>query len=426
MMEPVIEIRNVKKKYRRGEIGGQTLQNEIKSWWAKKRGKEDPNTKIGDVYLKNETFYALDGIDLTVYPGERIGIIGRNGAGKSTLLKLICRITEPTDGIIDLYGTVTSMLEVGTGFNGELTGRENIYLNGAILGMTKREIDRKIGDIVAFSEIEDFIDTPVKRYSSGMYVKLAFAVAAHLDSDIIIMDEVLAVGDMAFQKKCLKKMRKAATEEGRAVLYVSHNMNTIRSLCSRCIVLDEGKIIYDGEVDHAISLYLGTEDAKQTLFTFNQDYRPYDESLRANKRLELLTLKVENRDGAVFHPSDKELLTVELEAFMPFERVGFRLEFWYQDGTKVGSMLSSTFVALEKGKNTVQIEMDPAHLTGGQYSADLVVYQFDEDGTEDILDGVYPGVIFQIEDQLHVDTHLDWHHQYWGHIHLHDIGVIRK
>ncbi len=260
--EVSINIKDVKKQYKLGQIGGGTLQGELQSWWARKRGKEDPNTRIGQKErIKGSTFMALNGIDLTVYKGEALGIIGRNGAGKSTLLKLLSRITAPTEGEIDIYGRISSMLEVGTGFNGEMTGRENIYLNGAILGMTKAEIDSKMEDIIEFSEVREFIDTPVKRYSSGMYVKLAFSVAAHLDSEIMIMDEVLAVGDMAFQKKCLDRMREAANKEGRTVLYVSHNMNTIRQLCDRCIVMDQGKIIYDGEVEEAVKKYLGIPDA---------------------------------------------------------------------------------------------------------------------------------------------------------------------
>ena len=198
--EVAIQVTDVKKQYVLGQIGGGSLQRELQSWWAKKRGKEDPNTRIGQKErIKGSTFMALNGIDLTVYKGEALGIIGRNGAGKSTLLKLLSRVTAPTEGEIDIYGRITSMLEVGTGFNGQMTGRENIYMNGAILGMSKAEIDSKMDDIIEFSEVRDFIDTPVKRYSSGMYVKLAFSVAAHLDSEIMIMDEVLAVGDMAFQ-----------------------------------------------------------------------------------------------------------------------------------------------------------------------------------------------------------------------------------
>ena len=224
-----IRISGVKKMYRLGQIGGGTLTADLQSWWARIRGKEDPNTMVGtEQRLKGQSFMALNGVDLTVYKGEALGIIGTNGAGKSTLLKLLSRVTAPSEGEIEINGRIASMLEVGTGFHGEMTGRENVYLNGAILGMTKAEIDAKMDQIIEFSEIGDFIDTPVKRYSSGMYVKLAFSVAAHLDSEIMIMDEVLAVGDMAFQKKCLDKMRDAATVQGKTVLYVSHNMNTIR------------------------------------------------------------------------------------------------------------------------------------------------------------------------------------------------------
>ena len=196
-----------------------------------------------------EIFLVLDDVSFEVSKGECVGIIGHNGAGKSTLLKLISRITAPTSGDIWMNGRVASMLEVDTEFHGELTGRENIYMNGAILGMKKKEIDEKMEDIIEFSECRQFIDTPVKRYSSVMYVKLAFSVAAHLDSEIMIMDEVLAVGDINFQQKCLEKMRSVATEEGRTILYVSHNMSTIRTLCNRCMVLDHGKLNFDGDAE---------------------------------------------------------------------------------------------------------------------------------------------------------------------------------
>ena len=254
-----IRISGLKKEYRLGMIGSGTLQKDLQSWWARVRGKEDPNSIIGSnsrERIIGERLLALNGIDLTVRRGETLGIIGKNGAGKSTLLKVLARITSPSAGMVELFGRVTSMLEVGTGFHGEMTGRENIYMNGAILGMSRAEIDEAMEDIIEFSEIRDFIDTPVKRYSSGMYVKLAFSVAAHLKGEIMIMDEVLAVGDMAFQAKCLEAMRRAATEEGRAVLYVSHNMNTIRRLCNRCIVMDEGRIIFDGNTEEAIALYM--------------------------------------------------------------------------------------------------------------------------------------------------------------------------
>ena len=258
-MDTILKVKEVSKEYRLGAIGGRTLREELQSWWALKRHKEDPNSKIGSKVIgtNNQMFKALDNVSFDVERGEALGIIGHNGAGKSTLLKLISRVTAPTNGNIYLNGTIASMLEVGTGFHPELTGRENVYLNGAILGMTTAEINSKFDAIVEFSELEKFIDTPVKRYSSGMYVKLAFSVAANLNSDIMIMDEVLAVGDVDFQKKCLGRMSEAASHEDRTVLYVSHNISTVRALCTRCLVLDHGKVSYLGDVETGISKYLG-------------------------------------------------------------------------------------------------------------------------------------------------------------------------
>ncbi len=253
----VIKAEHLTKEYRLGAIGNGTLRRDLQSWYARKRGREDPNRRIGArQYTKGDSFLALDDVNITINRGERVGIIGSNGAGKSTFLKILSRVTSPTSGSVMFRGRIASMLEVGTGFHPELTGRENIYLNGAILGMSKSEVTSKIDEIISFSECEKFIDTPVKRYSSGMFVKLAFSVAAHLDAEIMIMDEVLAVGDMKFQQKCVQKMRRLAQDENRTVLYVSHNMNTIRELCSRCIVLDHGKKVFDGDVDPAVNLYL--------------------------------------------------------------------------------------------------------------------------------------------------------------------------
>ena len=259
--EIMLKVENVSKVYKLGEIGGTTLRDELQRVHAKIWKKEDPTKKIGAKnYNKGEKFKALDNVSFEVKKGERIGIIGHNGAGKSTLLKLISRVTGPTEGNIYLNGRVASMLEVGTGFNPELTGRENIYVNGAILGMTKKEIDAKMEDIIEFSEVRQFIDTPVKRYSSGMYVKLAFSVAAHLDSEIMIMDEVLAVGDVSFQKKCISKMKQVSEENDRTILYVSHNMSTIRELCERVVVLHSGKIVFDGGVEEGINRYLSSKE----------------------------------------------------------------------------------------------------------------------------------------------------------------------
>ena len=423
--EPIIEIAGLRKRYRLGQIGSGTLQGDIKEWHERRRAKRE-GADGSDELRVGEEFYALDGIDLTVYKGEALGIIGKNGAGKSTLLKILSRITAPTEGEVDLYGRVASMLEVGTGFHGEMTGRENIYLNGAILGMTRREIDEKMEDIIEFSEVREFIDTPVKRYSSGMYVKLGFSVAAHLDSEIMIMDEVLAVGDMAFQHKCLDKMRQAARQDGRTVLYVSHNMNTIKRLCDRCIVLDEGRIVFDGDVDRAIAIYLGGGDTLlRTYYEYDAGYRPYDSSLRLNKRLNIDSLEILGKDAPIFGGGEPVDIELACTAYRRLEQVGFRFEFWSQDGTKIATMLSGGFVDLVEGANRVRVRMDLSHLTTGQYSADLVAYLHDEEGSEDILDGVYPGVVFDVVVALSDVEHLDWNHRYWGAIHLHDLEIVQ-
>ena len=252
-----IKVENLSKYYRLGVINNGTLFRDIQSWWARVRGKEDPHAKIGSKYDPTaEGFWALKDLNFEIKKGERVGIIGHNGAGKSTLLKLLSQITSPTEGSIKINGKIASLLEVGTGFHPEMTGRENIYMNGAILGMTHEEIDKKVNDIIEFSEIGEHIDTPVKRYSSGMYVRLAFAVAAHLDSDILIADEVLAVGDAAFQKKALGKMNELSSGQGRTVLFVSHNMAQIKNLCNKGIVLEHGKIILKGKIDDCINYYL--------------------------------------------------------------------------------------------------------------------------------------------------------------------------
>lgn len=260
-MEIVIKVEEVSKQYRLGKVGTGTLSHDLNRWWHRIRGKEDPYLKIGETNDRNtkgnsEYVWALQDISFDVGQGEVVGIIGRNGAGKSTLLKILSRTTGPTTGNVKLRGRVASLLEVGTGFHPELTGRENIYLNGAILGMTKREIAKKFDEIVDFSGVERYIDTPVKRYSSGMYVRLAFAVAAHLESEILIVDEVLAVGDAEFQKKCLGKMGDVSKGEGRTVLFVSHNMQSIANLCGKGILMEYGSISMIGQTHDVIRKYL--------------------------------------------------------------------------------------------------------------------------------------------------------------------------
>ena len=280
MAELVIKVENLSKAYQIGQIGSGTLSRDIDRFWQTRiLGKEDPFLKIGEINDRSikatsNIVWSLKDINFEIKQGDAVGIIGKNGAGKSTLLKLLSRVTSPTTGEIKVKGRIASLLEVGTGFHPELSGRENIYLNGAILGMRKKEITRKLEEIIDFSGVERYIDTPVKRYSSGMYVRLAFAVAAHLESEILIVDEVLAVGDAEFQKKCLGKMGDISKGEGRTVLFVSHNMSAVKSLCNSGIVLGNGMMGFSGKVNESVDFYLNSRaDASKSNYYENLSYK---------------------------------------------------------------------------------------------------------------------------------------------------------
>ncbi len=257
MADTIIKIENVSKRYKLGTISTGTLSHDLKRWWQRKRGKEDEYLRV-DEEAANGEYWALKGVDFEIKAGDAVGIIGRNGAGKSTLLKILSRVTAPTRGAVKIGGRIASLLEVGTGFHPELTGRENIFMNGAIMGMTKAEIRSKLDEIIDFSGVEQYIDTPVKRYSSGMYVRLAFAVAAHLESEILIVDEVLAVGDVEFQKKCLGKMGDVSRKEGRTVLFVSHHLSTVKDLCHTGILLNKGQVHFIGTSNEAVNRFLAS------------------------------------------------------------------------------------------------------------------------------------------------------------------------
>lgn len=416
-----IKIENLKKQYRLGAIGGQTLNAELQSWWARKRGKEDPNSKIGsDATNYGEVFWALDGINLEVKKGEALGIIGRNGAGKSTLLKILSRVTAPTEGDIWIDGRVSSMLEVGTGFHGELTGRENIYMNGAILGMSKKEVDRKMESIIDFSECGQFIDTPVKRYSSGMYVKLAFAVASHLEAEIIIMDEVLAVGDMAFQKKCLTKMGEEA-HEGRTVLYVSHNMATIRNLCSRCIVLDKGSLIFDGNVEDAIAVYMKSSEGEMKCIYDQKDSKR--KILDYGKAIELDKFTFLNKDYPIFETEEKMKIGVDWHTKRSVENVRARIEIFYADGMVAGMTESGPFAsAVGEESNTTMFEVNLSNLAGGTYYMRFSVFTLNSMGVHTGLDDIMGKIYFKVIDTVSGRTR--WLRQYWGSVRFDDIKVI--
>ncbi len=392
MSDLMIKVDNVTKEYRLGAIGGTTLREELQRRRAKRKHLEDPTLKIGQTRAdSNECFMALNGVSFEVKKGEAVGIIGHNGAGKSTLLKLITRITAQTSGDIYLNGRVASMLEVGTGFHPELTGRENVYLNGAILGMTKKEIDAKMEDIIEFSEVRQFIDTPVKRYSSGMYVKLAFSVAAHLDSEILIMDEVLAVGDVAFQNKCIKKMREVA-DSGRTILYVSHNMNTIRKLCDKCIVLNAGKISYIGDIERAIAIYLDQSEFSRANVINLAECKRYGEPTGVvhMNRAELI-----GKENSGFTFGEKMTLKLRWDCTKELASLLLRIHIKLSDGTSLGVVYGTPMQAVE-GVNEKVFSVDIGQLVPGRYSATLILYECDEQGVELRHECVEPAFTFEV------------------------------
>lgn len=422
MNETAVKIENVKKQYKLGIIGGRTLNAELQSWWARKRGKEDPNLHIGQSYdTTGDTFWALNGINLEIKKGEALGIIGSNGAGKSTLLKILSRVTAPTEGNIWIDGRVASMLEVGTGFHGELTGRENIYMNGAILGMTKKEVDKKIESIINFSECRQFIDTPVKRYSSGMYVKLAFAVASHLDAEIMIMDEVLAVGDMNFQKKCLDKMSDAANNEKKTVLYVSHNMTTIQNLCTTCIVLDKGKVIFNGNVDDAIQIYMRCSRGELVSHYDFTSFKRANWELGQKCFIRYLTFL--NKESAIFNSSDPIVIEIEWEAYVDLTDIKFLMSLRRADGTAIG--LSESDIMLSQAKKGLHVSkccLDISNIAEGMYFLYFDISQINHIMQVHELDqtGKIPIEVINTDESV-----ISWESRYFGSIRLNHL-IMQK
>ena len=415
MDEIAIKIEHVSKEYRLGAIGGGTQRGDLQSWWARVRGREDPNSKIGSGEKHiGERFLALDDISFEVRKGEALGIIGHNGAGKSTLLKLLSRVTAPTEGTISYNGRIASMLEVGTGFHPELTGRENVYMNGAILGMTKAEIDRKFDKIVEFAEMEKFIDTPVKRYSSGMYVKLAFAVAAHLDSEIMVMDEVLAVGDMKFQQKCLGKMGDAAGSEGRTVLYVSHNMNTIRQLCARCIVLDHGKLVFDGDTERAIEIYEDLSKNRNVAESYDAYERP---QWLQRDDLRIRSARYVGKETNDFKPGEKIRIQFTVLYTRQVEKLGLRYEILTLSGLPIATAVTEE-LPIMAGERLQQFTMEYSvdGLVAGDYKCFFTFYSHNGMGGNKDVDCV-PGLQFSVSGD-HDDMALEWRPTYWGYVKL--------
>lgn len=387
MARPIIEVRGISKKYRLGHIGAKSFREELERFWARRKVGPDgaPKANASD-------FWSLKDVSFDVVPGEVLGVVGKNGAGKSTLLKIISRITEPTDGEIRIRGRIASLLEVGTGFHPELSGRDNVYLNGAVLGMNREEIRRKFDAIVEFAEIGKFIDTPVKRYSSGMYVRLAFAVAAHLEPEILIIDEVLAVGDSDFQAKCLGKMREVSRSDGRTVLFVSHNMAAVKNLCNRVVWLEKGKVRAVGEADKLVVDYLTENSMKKAHATSAHGLKLNHVAFHSPKDdLPMNQLMF----------GEEYNLKVKIASERPFTRTAVVIQI--KNG--YGDLVSSICTPEEgikpfeiKDEADVEVSMKSLRLMPGRYTMDVLVFR-PNDNTK-YLDGenvfsfeVHPGVI---------------------------------
>ena len=373
MSKVVISVEGLGKQYQLGNIGTGTLSRDLNKWWAKYRGKEDPYATLDPEQTgtqKNSDFWALQDLNFEVKQGEALGIIGKNGAGKSTLLKILSRVTSPTRGEIKVDGRIASLLEVGTGFHPELTGRENIFLNGAILGMTKREIKSKLDEIIDFSGVEQHIDTPVKRYSSGMHVRLAFAVAAHLEPEILIVDEVLAVGDADFQKKCLGKMRSVSENDGRTILFVSHNLQAVKNLCNKAMWLHQGLLRTSGEVSTVINTYVSdTKDFSLSSSWDNVEVAPGNSWARF-KRVELVPHPNNPED-----PLDIRIpLTVKFEFWGLKANINLSVEIaLFSYGGECVFVIQSHGLEVERGLVTGQCEIPGNFLNDGSYYINLYV-----------------------------------------------------
>lgn len=387
-MSTVIEVDDVWKKYRLGIIGTGTLRHDFERWWHRVRGRPDPHAKVGETAnrrteaaltaqadssngaaeLGDDEVWAVRGVSFEVKQGEILGIIGRNGAGKSTLLKILSRVTAPTKGEVRVKGRIASLLEVGTGFHPELTGRENIFLNGAILGMTKAEIRTKLDEIVAFAEIDTYVDTPVKRYSSGMYVRLAFAVAAHLEAEILIVDEVLAVGDQQFQQKCIGKMRDVS-KVGRTVLFVSHNMNAITALCSKAIVLKGGVVVFNGKVEESLYYYGASSSVSGCIDLASKKPGAHLQSLKI--------IQNGKTSSGILKADDKVELVVSLKVSTPLSRSKLSVAFTNTRRERVfavGSWLGPTQIPVLRQNTTVTISFQMPPIIPGRYTLDIGFY----------------------------------------------------
>lgn len=375
----IIQVDRISKQYRLGQVSTGTMVHDLNRWWHQIRGKEDPYLRVTQSNVREETaseddwVWALRDISFELRQGEVLGIIGRNGAGKSTLLKLLSRVTAPTSGEIRVVGRIAALLEVGTGFHPELTGRENIFLNGAILGMTKAEIAGKLDEIVEFSGCARYLDTPVKRYSSGMVVRLGFAVAAHLEPDILIVDEVLAVGDAEFQKKCIGKMQDVAGH-GRTVLFVSHNMDSIRALTERCIVMANGQIVTDAPTEEAVHRYvLAQEKTRLVGEPLPVERLALEKRIKADPALVFTTLGLAEGAAAEIPSGGSLVLEIGLECATRLENLSFGYTIRHRSTTVVYNGCSEVFALGSAGRHTVRLAMDRLDLAPGEYDLHLSI-----------------------------------------------------
>lgn len=403
-----LKAENISKQYRLGQVGTGTLSHDLNRFWHKVRGKEDPYLKIGEANDRtkkgiSEYVWSLRDINFEIEQGSAVGIIGRNGAGKSTLLKLLSKVTKPTTGKIYTQGRIASLLEVGTGFHPEMTGRENVFLNGAILGMTRKEIKRKFDEIVAFSGVERYIDTPVKRYSSGMYVRLAFAVAAHLESEILIVDEVLAVGDADFQKKCLGKMGDVTKGEGRTILFVSHNMAAIKELCTDGILLHQGETIFKGNILETVMKYQNTFNSTKNYLWAD------DEKYIGNSNIQILKFDAKPLTGNILTISSGVKISISFKNIVINENIDLSYILKNADDVEIfaaGIMITSNKDSEEKTYN-VDFEIPSNLLNEGNYYFKLIfgkngrdlIFHYDDFGFEiegEVMNGLFlrnPGII---------------------------------
>lgn len=394
MSDIVLKVENIWKQYRLGLVGTGTLKDDLARFWAKIRGKEDPTLLIGQTNDRQNTIgeyvWALQDINFEVKRGEVVGIIGKNGAGKSTLLKILSKVTSPTKGQIKTKGRIASLLEVGTGFHPELTGRENIFLNGAILGMTKNDIKSKFDEIVEFSGIGNYIDTPVKRYSSGMYVRLAFAVAAHLDPEILIIDEVLAVGDAEFQKKCLGKMQDVAGE-GRTVLFVSHNMNAVTTLCNRGLYLKNGNVHYEGQTSDAIGYYLKSNFLQNEIYV----------ATLTTEDVKITEVIVQTSLPNNIHDIHKQLTFIfKIESNKGLKNAALAFQIMNYHGVPIAHLwlFSTEMIFLqEKGICTLQCVIPKSRLYIGDYSIKVILAENSGRTILETIEGICPFKVQVVE-----------------------------